>query len=72
MSAKWSVKTINHGGLGIDGVSGIRVNSCGMEGEKIAAVLRRATSRKIEMVDDGKCPAGSEREILLILGQPDF
>jgi len=70
-SENWKVKTITHGGLGIDGVTGIRVNSCGMAGAAIADALKHATIRKVEMIDDGKCADGAEREIIVILGQPD-
>lgn len=68
-NAKWRVKTIWHGGLGIDGVQNIRVNSCGGQANGIAAALRDATPRKIEVIDDGKCPDG-EKEIFVVVGPP--
>lgn len=70
--AGWRVKTIDHGGLGIDGVSGIIINSCGMLGEKITAVLKKATTRRLKYVDDGKCSDGAEREIYVVIGAPAF
>lgn len=68
----WRVVRINHGGLGIDGAQGIMVNSCGLRGEKVARVLRKATSRLISSVDDGKCQDGALPEIYVVIGSPDF
>src|SRR5271168_4932357 len=53
--AGWKIKKIHHGGLGIDGVEGIRIDSCGVQEKLMHDVLAKLKSRKIEDVDEGVC-----------------
>lgn len=61
----WHVTQINHGGLGIDGVQGLRVDSCGVAADEVKAAVERTTTRKIVVVHDGDC---KEPEIVFVIG----
>lgn len=67
---KWKVNRINHGGMGIDGVVGLRANSCGLQEEKVRDTVEWATTRKVKTVDDGPCSGNDDRAIYLIIGTP--
>ena len=55
--AGWQVSRVNHGGLGISGIVGMRADSCGIGAAKLRAAIEKATPRKIEVVGDGPCDA---------------
>lgn len=63
----WKVSPHDRGGIGVDGVSGIRINACGFAGRSVEKAIRRATKRVPRVVDDGPCRAG-DRQIYLVIG----
>jgi hypothetical protein len=67
--AGWKVDRINHGGLGIDGLTGIRVVSCRGKSAGIHHLLKSATQRKIEVVDDTNC--WGHEAIYIVIGTPE-
>lgn len=69
-AANWKVTKINHGGLGIDGVVGLRVNSCGIQERKLKQFIESATDRKVEAINDGPCDERGDREVYLTIGEP--
>lgn len=69
--AKWVVIRDNGGGLGIDGVSGIRVNSCGFQQDVVRDLIESSTKRKVDVISDGPCEAaGADRAIYIVIGRP--
>lgn len=67
--AGWKVDRINHGGLGIDGLAGIRVVSCRGKSASIHGLLKSATERKIEVIDDTNC--WGHEAIYIVIGSPE-
>ncbi len=68
-AAGWKVTPINHGGLGIDGVAGLRVTACGFKAGAVGEAIRKATSRPVEVIDEGACGNAPE-ELFLVIGMP--
>jgi hypothetical protein len=66
----WKVNRVDSPGIGVDGVRGIRVAACAGAGAKIDAVLREATPRRIQHIDEGACAPGAATAIAVVLGQP--
>lgn len=64
--AGWKVVRMNQGGLGIDGVRGVRVHPCDPAGAKLAAALL-ARRRPYEVMQE-KCAQG-DRDMFIILGE---
>lgn len=67
--AGWAVHRINHGGIGVDGVSGIRVGYCQSWGQKASDALA-ATGRRVEVQQETGCSILIDREVFVTLGVP--
>lgn len=67
-SAKWSVTSIRHGGLGIDGVTGIRIEYCGIPPGKIVDTISDMHMADVAVIDDGECRADAPHNIFVIFG----
>lgn len=52
-AAKWKVHDENVGGMGVDGVKGIRLDVQGIDGKSVAELLKRSTNRHIDFIDVG-------------------
>lgn len=69
--AKWLVTRDNGGGLGIDGVVGIRINSCGFQQDVVRDLIESTTKRKVDVISDGPCEAtGADRAVYIVIGRP--
>lgn len=69
--AKWSVTRDRNGGLGVDGVTGIRINSCGYQQDLVRDLIEGSTKRKVDVISDGPCEAtGADRAIYIVIGRP--
>lgn len=60
----WKVERMDHGGLGIDGVPGVRIHPCGDTEKVVAAIL---PTRRREVIQEA-CGAG-DRDVFIILGR---
>ena len=69
-AAKWQTKFIKADGFGVQGLSGIRADSCGFQANKLRDFLQWATTRKVNVVDEGACKG--DRSIYLVIGEPEF
>ena len=68
-SKKWAVQRIDHPGLGIDGVVGLRLVACNIGTGTIENALRQMDNRKIEVIHETQCFGGPS--IALVIGRPD-
>jgi hypothetical protein len=66
--AGWHVTLLHHGGLGIDGVAGIRIDSCNLAKGQILDVLRELETRDVSVVMDD--PSCGDEEIHMVVGTP--
>lgn len=67
VGAKWNVTSIRHGGLGIDGIIGIRIEYCGIKPAKITDTIRDMHMADVTEIDDGECK-GEGHHLFVIFG----
>lgn len=72
-AGNWNVARINHPGLGVDGVVGLRVVVCKGDPKAVAEAIKAATPRQVEVIED-VCPVSSEQaralQVFLVIGKP--
>jgi hypothetical protein len=65
-AAQWKVSRIDHGGIGITDVTGVRVDSCEQKEAIVKKLIEGATPLSVEMVDEGPC--NGDAETYLVVG----
>jgi hypothetical protein len=65
----WQPDPVYHGGgIGIDGLTGIRVDACGGTATKLKTIIEAVTKLKVEAIDEPTCSGKAE----LIVGLKPF
>lgn len=70
-TAGWKVSKVHHGGLGIDGVTGLRLTGCGMSPHALAIALQKITARNVQTIAEPNCTP-NEPELMLVIGEREF
>jgi hypothetical protein len=65
----WRVTTVEHGGVGIDGVQGLRVESCNERAQQVVDALAPLfRGEKLDLEGVGPCRAGPTFPVIVVVG----